>query len=226
MNSPSADTPKTRVAGALENFLRHPLATMLIGFVLTGVVGTVLTNHFANLRQKEAKENEQREVRRKAVLEVSRLFSERLGRAEMLSVAIERRAARDVVVRLKQLYEDAEARATVVRQELVLLMREAMVQRDFDSLRSDLEARLARKRMRPLRECIDRASTRALEAGDGGAVLRDCGFADLLAESRACGDVIADSLFDLAALSVLDPRDPHATKVRTKTRTKIEQACP
>jgi hypothetical protein len=72
------------VAGALENFLRHPLATMLIGFVLTGVVGTVLTNHFANLRQQEAKAIEQREVRRKAVLEASRLFSERLGRAEML----------------------------------------------------------------------------------------------------------------------------------------------
>jgi hypothetical protein len=54
MDNPSGERPKRKVVLALEDFLRHPMATMLIGFVLTGVVGTMLTNHFANLRQKEA----------------------------------------------------------------------------------------------------------------------------------------------------------------------------
>jgi hypothetical protein len=182
----------------LENFLRHPLATMLIGFVLTGVVGTMLTNHFANLRQKEAAVIERREVRRQAVMEVSRLFSERLGRAEALAVAIDRRAARDVVSRLKQLYDDAEARAAVVRQELVLPTREAMQESDFESPRLEIETRLVRKRMRPLRECMDRAGTRALNGGDGA----------------------------LASISTLNPSDPQATRVRAKTQSRIEQACP
>lgn len=190
------------------------------------MVGTILTNHFANLRQKEAAAIERREVRRKAVLEASRLFSERLGRAETLAVAIERRAAREVITRLKQLYDDAEARAAVVRQELVLLMREAMRESDFQSLRSELETRLVRKRLRPLRDCVDRASIRALDGADWGAVVRDCRAYDLVAEARACGDVIADALYDLASVSTLDPSDPQATQIRGRTQSRIEQACP
>jgi predicted ATPase len=226
MDDPAGERPKRKVTLAVENFLRHPLATMLIGFALTGVVGTMLTNHFANLRQKEAAVIERREIRRKVVLEVSRLFSERLGRAEVLAVAIERRAAREEVARLKQLYDDAEARAVVVRQELGLLMREAMRESDFESLRSEIETRLARKRLRPLRECVDRASTRALEGGDGGAVVRECRTYDLVAEARACGDVIADSLYDLASVAALRTSDPQAKEIRAKTRNRIEQACP
>jgi hypothetical protein len=226
MDNPSGDRPKRNMFLFLENFLRHPLATMLIGFALTGVVGTMLTNHFANLRQKEAAAIERREVRRKAVLEISRLFSERLGRAEVLAVAIERRAAREDIARLKQLYDDAEARAVVVRQELGLLMREAMRESDFESLRSEIETRLVRKRLRPLRECVDRASTRALDGGDGGGAVRECRAYDLAAEARACGDVIADGLYNLASVSALRPSDPQAKETRAKTRSRIEQTCP
>ena len=115
MDTPFKATPKQRVVLLLEGFLRHPMATMLIGFVLTGIVGTILTNHFVNLRQKEAAAIERREVRRKVVLEASRLFSERLGHAEMLSIALESRAPREAIVRLKQLYDEAEARAVALR---------------------------------------------------------------------------------------------------------------
>jgi hypothetical protein len=224
---PSGNAPKT-LSSSLEGLLRHPLATMLIGFVLTGVVGTLLTNHFAELRQQEARAIEQRDARRKAVLEVSRLFSERLGRAEALSVAIEGRAPRDVIARLKQLYDEAEARAVAIRQESLLLMREAMLESDFESLRSDIDARLVRKRMRPLRECVDRASAQALAGADGAAVLRDCRSAQLLAESRACGDVVTDGLYDLASLPAADPAYPNAdtARVRAKTRDRIGSACP
>jgi hypothetical protein len=226
MDNPSGERPKRGVVLALENFLRHPLATMLIGFVLTGVVGTLLTNHFANLRQKEAAAIERREVRRKAVMEASRLFSERLGRAEALAVAIERRAARDVITRLRQQYDESEARAGVVRQELVLLMREALQESDFESLRSEIETRLAKQRIRPLRDCVDRAGLRALDGADGGVVVRDCRAYELVAQARVCGDVIADGLYDLASVSTLDPSDQRATDVRAKTQSRIEQACP
>jgi hypothetical protein len=144
----------------------------------------------------------------------------------VLAVAIERRAAREDIARLKQLYEDAEARAVVVRQELGLLMREAMRESDFESLRSEIETRLARKRLRPLRECVDRATTRTLEGGDGGGVVRECRAYDLVAEARACGDGIADSLYDLASLTALHPSDPQAMQIRAKTRSRIEQTCP
>jgi len=224
----SANPPKKRWAFLSEDVLRHPLASMLIGFVLTGVVGTILTNHFAELRQQEARAIEQRDARRKAVLEVSRLFSERLGRAEALSVAIEARAANDVIGRLKQLYDDAETRALVVRQEGLLLMREAMLESDFESMRSEIDGRLVTKRVRPLRECLDRAGTRALAGGDGAAVLQECRSTQLLAESRACGDIVSDALYELASLPAAQAGDPdaHTARVRAKNRDRIAQACP
>jgi hypothetical protein len=121
---------------SLESLLGHPLTSIFVGFVLTGVVGTLVTNHFADRRQHEARAIERREVRRKAIVEVSRLFSERLERAEAVSVATEGRASKEVIARLKQLYDDAETRAAVVRQEVTLLMREAMLESDFERLRS------------------------------------------------------------------------------------------
>jgi hypothetical protein len=224
----AGNPPKKRWAFLSEDLLRHPLSSMLIGFVLTGVVGTLLTNHFAELRQQEARAIEQRDARRKAVLEVSRLFSERLGRAEALAVAIEAHAAREVVARLKQQYDDADMRALVVRQEAILLMREAMLETDFESLRAEIDGRLVTKRMQPLRECLDRAGARALANADGAAVLRECRATQLLTESRACGDVVSDALYDLASLSAAKAADPHAhaERIRAKNQDRIAQACP
>jgi hypothetical protein len=144
----------------------------------------------------------------------------------VLAVAIERRAARDVITRLRQQYDESEARAVVVRQELVLLMREAMRESDFETLRSEIETRLVKQRIRPLRDCVDRAGLRALDGADGGAVVRECRAYELAAEARVCGDVIADGLYNLASVSTLRPSDPQATEVRAKTRSRIERACP
>jgi hypothetical protein len=210
---------------SLESLLRHPLTSILVGFVLTGVVGTLVTNHFADRRQHEARAIERREVRRKAIVEVSRLFSERLERAEAVSVATEGRASKEVIARLKQLYDDAETRAAVVRQEVTLLMREAMLESDFERLRSDIDTRLATRRMRPLHECLDRATARLRAGGDGAAVLEECRSAQLIEESRACNDVVTDALYDLASLPEVDPAQQDVVeRTRTKTRNRIAQA--
>src|SRR5262250_1762009 len=58
-------------------------------------------------------------------------------------------------------------RALVVRQDGILLMREAMLESDFESLRAEIDGRLVTKRMQPLRECLDRAGARALANADG-----------------------------------------------------------
>src|SRR5262249_39946535 len=174
----------------------------------------------AELRQQEARAIEQREARRKAVLEVSRLFSERLGRAEALSVAIEAPASREGITRLKQLYDDAEAAPAVVRQEGLLLMREALLESDFESFRSDIDVRLVRQRMRPLRECVDRASAQALAGADGAAVLRDCRPAQLLAESR--GPAVTLSATGSTTWR-LCPRPTPATRMRTRSEYALRR---
>jgi len=119
-------------------------------------------------------------------------------------------------------------RALVVRQDGILLMREAMLESDFESLRAEIDGRLVTKRMQPLRECLDRAGTGAVANADGAAVLRDRRAAQLLTESRACGDVVSNALYDLASLPATKAADPdaHAERIRAKNRDRIAQACP
>src|SRR3989442_15217525 len=105
----SNEAPKKKLAQLLEGMLRHPAGAMLIGFLLTGVVGTMLTNHLADQRQQEAQATRQRESRRAAVPELSRLFAERITRAEMLAAALDRHGSPEVIERFKQLYDEAEA---------------------------------------------------------------------------------------------------------------------
>jgi hypothetical protein len=40
------------------------------------------------------------------------------------------------------------------------------------------------------------------------------------------GDVIADSLYDLASVAALRTSDPQAKQICATTRSRIEQACP
>jgi hypothetical protein len=84
--------PRKKLIQLLDGALRHPVGAMLVGFLLTGVVGTMLSNHLADQRQQEADANLQREARRKAVLEFSRMMSEQVTRMEMLAAALEHHA--------------------------------------------------------------------------------------------------------------------------------------
>lgn len=114
------------MAQLLDGVLRHPVGAMLVGFLLTGVVGTMLTNHLASQRQQEADAIQQREGRRKAVLEMSRLISEQLTRAEMLATAIEHHASPEVIARLKPPYDEAAANWQLKRPEVMLLARDVL----------------------------------------------------------------------------------------------------
>jgi hypothetical protein len=220
------ETPRSKLARLLDALLRHPAGVMFVGFLLTGVVGTMLTNHLAGQRQAEAAAIAQRDADRKAVLELSRLFAEQLTRAEMLAAAIEHQAASEVIDRLKQLYDEAMTNWLLRRSEAMLLAREALGEEDFQTLRTEVETRMARKRLAVVRECFDRACAPTSAAADRAAVLRECHMAQLLAECRSCGETIIDALYDLVSISHLNPSDPQAIRVRDKVRQAIERACP
>lgn len=209
-----------------ESIFRHPLATMVVGFLLTGVVGTLLTNHFAESRQAEAKALEQRDARRKAVLELSRLSSERVTRAELLGVALERHASVEVICELKKLYDEAEANWLLNRQAALLLAREVLGADDYDSFRKEVETRVGKRRMLPLRDCLDQACTQAMSGGDGAATWKSCRGAELLKDCRPCNEAVLDLFYDLASMSHLQDTDPRAVRTRDQARQRLEAACP
>ncbi len=220
------DAPPKRIARLLDSLVRHPAGAMLVGFLLTGVVGTVLTNHLATQRQQEAEASHLRDARQKAVLEMSRLFAERFIRAEMLAAALDRHASREVIERLKQLCDEAEANFQMKRPEALLLARDVLGPEDFLALRAKIETRLAKQRILPLRECLERACAAAATGGDPAAILRECNAAQLLTGCRTCSEAVLDEFYVLVSISHLDPADPRSIRVREKARKQIELACP
>lgn len=210
----------------LDAMLRHPLAAILLGFVLTGVVGTTLTNHLSSVRQQEADAMRLRDMRREAIRSLSRALSERVARMQVLIRAIERRGSPQLIAEAYKLYEETEARWLVSRSDHFLLAREILGESDYESFRSGFETRLARGRMQPLKEALERACAVAQAGGDGADVLQQSNAAQLLQEAVAGSEVIVDSLYDLSGISALNPNSPHAMRVREQMRRKLEAACP
>lgn len=83
-----------------------------------------------------------------------------------------------------------------------------------------------KKRVRPLRECIEQACAQAAAGADAAAVLRECHAGELLTGCRTCSEAMVDDLYDLASVSALDPSDPRAIKVRAQAQKRLEESCP
>ena len=226
MADPAAAPAPPPPPSLLHSALRHPLAAVVVGFILTGVVGTTLTSHLNDMRQKEAEAARLRDTRRTAVREMAKALSERLLRMEMLVTAIVRHAQPSVIAELKKAHEDAEAKWYLARPEVMILAREVIGESDFETIRTEMENRMVRKRLMPLRECLQKACDTAAEGGDAVAVLTAGRASETLRELHAGSDAIVDALYDLASITHLKESDPQAVRVRQRVKQQMEKACP
>jgi uncharacterized membrane protein (DUF106 family) len=65
-------------------WLRHPLVNMVIGFILTGVLGTAITQHFLDQREQERLRAQVALDTKQAIQQFAKLNEERKG-IEMVS---------------------------------------------------------------------------------------------------------------------------------------------
>jgi uncharacterized membrane protein (DUF106 family) len=70
-------------------WLRHPLVNMVIGFILTGVLGTAITQHFLDQREQERLRAQVALDTKQAIQQFAKLNEERKVRAEMMLKALE-----------------------------------------------------------------------------------------------------------------------------------------
>jgi len=62
-------------------WLKHPLVNMVIGFILTGVLGTAITQHFLDQREQERLRAQVALDTKQAIQQFSKLNEERKVRA-------------------------------------------------------------------------------------------------------------------------------------------------
>ena len=70
------------------SWLRHPLVSMVLGFILTGILGTAITQHFLDQREQERLRAQVALDTKQAIQQFSKLNEEQKVRAEMMLRAL------------------------------------------------------------------------------------------------------------------------------------------
>ncbi len=208
---------------AVARFSRHPLTLMVVGFLLTGVVGTVVSNRFSASERERERFLQVTEARRAAIQDFARTLYERRGRADLLANAVRRRAGPAELRERKRAYDETYLKWERDLQANLFMIRGALESDEYTSAEGDVETRLA-PLLRQLDNCVTAAYDRQLQGGDGGAELQRCGYADALSRSRACAYAVTDQLFRMA-VRTSPPGGEEAARLREAARAAIDAAC-
>jgi hypothetical protein len=187
----------------------HPLTAVVVGFVLTGVVGFFLSWSF-NEKAKErdriynAREREIAEAKIfseasvKAVQDFSRAVYARHTRAMMLLSSLRRKAPPEELRERKKLYDEAFVDWGVNQQANLLEIRRLTKSIRFTSFENTVE-----KRFMPLLTNLDNCLTKAYDEstrkGTPDSILGSCKANELLNETLNEGYDLTNSLYEYVA---------------------------
>ncbi len=207
-----------------RRWYEHPLANVVVGFLLTGVLGTALTQHFLDRREREKLRTQGAIERKEAVRQFSELMATSQLRAELLVEATKSGQPADVVAKRKADFEAAYADWRMQRGGLSLLTRDLMSEEHYFQFEEFVGKRLNDGALVPLRACLMDAYRASKKAGSGIADL-DCDLAGLARQATECSDAVIDALYVFASAGVTKSgkADPKAVE---RTVLRVDEACP
>jgi hypothetical protein len=213
---------KPSVASA---WLRHPLASVVIGFMLTGVVGGALTNYYTFKRTEAQRKQAQIEARTKAVTRLSALSTEQLVRAEQLIDALRSETRTRDLDELVELYQTASIRWRSEASPALIAAREVLPAEVYYRFRQRVKGEFRQRFLDPLERCVIR-SQRALASGEPvGRVLDDCNAARLVEQAGQCVDGLMDLLYEVGAGTIEDHDAAWLEQQRERHRDRLAVAC-
>lgn len=209
-----------------ESWLRHPLVSMVLGFIMTGVLGTAITQHFLDQREAEKLRAQIAIDRKYAIQQFSKLNEERKIRAELLVRALRSDSNENGVKTAQQAYEKAYVVWGVERPSTQLLFRDLLSSEDYELIRDKFEESLVEKIYSPITLCLNTS----LVHGDDRAAVNDtleaCRMDELLELSSTCSLAIAAGVSDLAETPSGWASTEHMEEQRKQTRDSIREHCP
>ena len=208
----------------LAELLKHPLANVLIGFLLTGVVGSALTQHFIAQRSMQQMQAELSNVRKASIAKLSALNAEYLARAEMLFNAVER-GDEDAAAELKGAYREAALRWRSESSPALMAAREVLPAEVYPKFRDRLRSELHDRFLVPLGACLETARARMAEGSDVTAVLEQCRARDTIQRAAACSQSLLDTLYELSGLVVDGELEQALRQNREVYLGRLEAAC-
>ena len=207
-------------------WLRHPLVNMVLGFILTGVLGTAITQHFLDQREQERLRAQVALDTKQAIQQFSKLNEERKVRAEMLLRDLRSDSNGDEVKTAKQEYEKAYVAWSVERPSTLLLFRDLLSSENYQLVKTGFNESLVGKIFSPIRLCL----TPSLGHGDDRAAvnstLEACRIDDLLELSSTCSLALAAAVSDLAGTRSEWISTDDMAELQKRARDSIGKECP
>ncbi len=180
--------------GFFPRFLRHPLTSIFVGFVLTAVLGSALS-HFYSLQQ-EIYRREQKafDERINAIEQFSRLVYRRYTIASMLESAFHRYTPLEEMRSRKATYDEIFLEWGSEFQAQMLGIRQVMSAVRFSEFESHVQFGLV-PLLRGHDQCMTTAYNRLLRNSFDRQEMIDCGVRDLRKNALNCSYAITSGLF-------------------------------
>ena len=199
---------------------------MVLGFILTGVLGTAITQHFLDQREQERLRAQVALDTKQAIQQFSKLNEERKVRAEMLLRDLRSDSNGDEVKTAKQEYEKAYVAWSVERPSTLLLFRDLLSSENYQLVKTGFNESLVGKIFSPIRLCL----TTALGHGDDRAAvnstLEACRIDELLELSSTCSLALAAAVSDLAGTRSEWFSTEDMAELQKRARDSISKQCP
>lgn len=208
-----------------RSWVNHPLTNLVLGFLLTGVLGTALTQNFMDRREREKLRSQAAIARKEAVKELSQLMAARQLHAELFVEGIESGASSEEIGRLKAGHQEAYETWRLRRASTMLLAREVMSDAHYREFAGFINIRLVENTFVPIRSCISEIFSRSKQRQAALTAIERCKINDLLQRSVQCSDGILEALYVFAAAGTSNSRIADSDAISDATQG-VEQACP
>jgi hypothetical protein len=199
---------------------------MVLGFILTGVLGTAITQHFLDQREQEKLRAQATLDRKQAIQQFSRLNEARKVRAEIMLKTLRGDSNDDAVKTARQEYEKAYVDWSVERPSTLLLFRDLLSSENYQLVETRFTESLMGKIFSPIRLCL---TTSLGHGNDRAAVQRTleaCRIDELLELSSTCSLALAAAVSDLAGTHSEWVSTEDLTELQKRARDSIGKQCP
>ena len=205
--------------------LRHPLVPVFAGFLLTGIVGTWLTNYYMEERAQAQLEETANQRRHEALQELVLMFADRNVRAELLVNGIIQQSATIDLAELKKHYDDSYMNWKKNLPALTLIIRDLVPPNDAEQVFQGLDTRMVQRIWKPLRSCITTAYNASVAGKEARKILQNCEASELIARSGTCGNAIIDVLFELLPNSRRSLADHESRNILKNAQKSLDAKC-
>ena len=208
-----------------KHWLSHPMTNLVVGFLLTGALGTAITQHVMYRQEKENLRREAAIARKVAIEELSVLIVARQLQTQLFVKAVESGAPSEETNKLKNEHFQAYKDWRTDSQSTMLLAREVMSDEDYVDFKHHVEVLLVENTLNPMHECVLNIISKSEERQAALAAIEQCNVNQLNQTSGTCSKAIVEGLYVFTRASVTQSGVSDLEHV-SQAKQRIEHDCP